>query len=122
MKFPKLFENQPSLEAEDLEKLTKKGFLVPDKITRTRAGVCDEVAQQAAGEVVCYPHLANALKDGKVTQDDARRLLAIEAVRGNGRPRNSHISRLMVVAFSHDKMRAMDKINQTAKKLWAKKV
>lgn len=117
----KLFKHQPELTEKHIENLTKRGLLVPEKSPRKRPNCKDEITNPTAGEVVGYFNLNKVLKAGKVSQDDARRLLAIETVRTNGRPRQSHINRLIIVAFSKDKSVVLDKIEKYRQQAWAKK-
>lgn len=117
----KLFDNQPELEDSHIEDLTGRGLLVPAKSPRNRATCADEITNPTAGDVVSYRPLDKLLQAGQITQDDARRMLAIETTRINGRPRRSHIVRLMVVAFAKDKQRVLGKIEEILTKSWRAK-
>tara|TARA_A200000159_G_scaffold162979_1_gene188052 strand:+ start:5573 stop:5950 length:378 start_codon:yes stop_codon:yes gene_type:complete len=117
----KLFESQPSITKDVLEDLEKRGLLVPEKSLHKGERRETEVANPTAGQVVGYVDLAGKLSAGKVSQDDARRLLAIEAVRPNGRPRQSHIDRLLVAAFAGDKSNVLASIEAVRVEAWAKK-
>ena len=119
----KLFDSQPPLEDSHIKDLTKRGFLVPEKTPRDRGkqNVKDQITNPTVGDVVSYRPLDALLRKRKPNQDDARRLLAIETARANGRPRRSHIARLMVLAFAKDKAGVINKIETTAKKLWDRK-
>lgn len=117
----KLFKSQPKLNKVAILGLTNRGLLVPQKSPRQRATCTDEITNSNAGEVVSYRPLDQLLRGGKISQDDARRLLVIEATRQNGRPRQSHISRLMVVAFAEDKTAVLDRIEEVRKETWEKK-
>lgn len=123
----KLFDKQPKLTNSHIQDLTERGLLVAPKTPRQRHAkgdnetvVNDEITNPTAGEVVSYRPLDAALRAGKVSQDDARRLLAIETLRPNGRPRQSHISRLLVVAFAKDKTTVLERITQISKEEWQK--
>lgn len=117
----KLFDDQPELTQADIDRLTQIGLLVPAKSPRKRPNCGDEITNPTAGEVVSYRPLDEALRKRLVNQEDARRLLAIETARPNGHPRESHILRLMVVAFSNDKGKALAKIKEISQKLWLAK-
>ena len=119
----KLFDNQPPLEDSHIKDLTKRGFLVPAKTPRDRGkqNVKDQITNPTVGDVVSYRPLDALLRKHKPKQEDARRLLAIETARANGRPRRSHIARLMVLAFAKDKAGVINKIEAAAKKLWDKR-
>lgn len=117
----KLFDNQPKLTQAHIDRLTKHGLLVPPKSPRKRPTCEDEITNPTAGEVVSYRSLDEALRERRVDQDDARRLLAIETVRANGRPRESHIRRLMVAAFAKDKTQVESKIWELSLKTWRAK-
>lgn len=118
----KLFDNQPELEDSHIEDLTKRGLLVPAKSPRNRATCEDEITNPTAGDVVSYRPLDKLLREKKISQADARRLLVIEATRQNGRPRQNHISRLMVVAFAKDKTAVLGRIEEVRKETWERKV
>lgn len=115
----KLFKHQPALTDGDIQSLTKRGLLVPAKSPRERPNCKDEITNATVGEVVAYGKLSGFLKRNKITQIDARRLLAIETIRPNGRPRQSHIDRLILVAFSKDKNSVLIKIEKYRQQSWA---
>tara|TARA_R110000772_G_scaffold268565_3_gene396247 strand:+ start:5574 stop:5954 length:381 start_codon:yes stop_codon:yes gene_type:complete len=115
----KLFENQPELDDSHIANLTKRGFLVPEFSIDTGERRDAKLRNKHAGEVVSYQPLDAALRGRTLGQDDARRLLAIEAARTtsddtrrNGHPRWSHINRLIILAFATDKSRVLDRISQ----------
>lgn len=119
----KLFDKQPTLDKSDFEKLRILGLLVPEKTPRIRSkqNVADEITNPTAGEVVSYSALDRALQKKLISQDNARRLLVIETVRTSGTPRETHIRRLMVVAFAGDKSKVEEKIYNISSRLWPEK-
>ena len=119
----KLFEHQPELNDSHIEDLTNRGFLVPEFSIDTGGRRDAKLRNKHAGEVVSYRPLDAALRTKTLNQDDARRLLAIEATRTtsddtrrNGHPRWSHITRLLILAFSKDKATVLDKIAEISNK------
>ena len=117
----KLFADQPPITQIHLDDLEKRGLIVPSKSPRKRANCEDEITNETAGEVVSYFSLSQHLKTGRVSQDDARRLLAIESMRQTGWPRDSHVRRLIVIAVSKDRTDAEAKIQKIQKQLWVRK-
>lgn len=119
----KLFDKQPKINQSHIDELTINGFIVPSKTPRDRGtqGVKDEITNPTVGDVVSYGPLDALLKKRLLNQDDARRLLVVETLRENGRPRQSHIARLMVVAFASDKNAVLDKIDKLSKLAWIRK-
>lgn len=124
MKYPRLFDGQPQTTKAVLADLKRKGLAVPDTTThKVNPGdtgcpggrQTSTISNPTAGDVVGYSLLAKKLKDGEVSQVDARHLLAIEATREKG-PRATHVSRLISNAFSKDKKRVLKAIE-----IWAKK-
>lgn len=115
MKYPILFENQPEITPELLERLESRGLIVPAKSTHKGERRTAEVSNPTAGEVIGYSLLAKRLKEGAIDQTDARVLLIIEATREKG-PRETHISRLVTNAFISDKTKLLDKVEKWAKK------
>lgn len=125
MGYPTLFDGQPKITKKLLADFEKRGLIVPEKSQHnvnpgkpnTRGGRQTSVVKNCkAGEVVGYNLLANKLRDGEISQEDARLLLCIEATRDGG-PRETHVSRLVIMAFSTDKKGVLRKVEQ-----WAKKV
>lgn len=114
MKYPKLFENQPTIDAKLLKDLEDRGLLVSEKSIHSGERRTATVTNPTAGEVVGYSLFANKLKDGEISQGDARILLAIEATREKG-PRETHVSRLITNAFAQDRMKIQSEVM-----LWAK--
>lgn len=116
MKTPKIFDHQPELNKENIESLRKKGLLAPivDSENRRNGPIVPK------DDVLGYVRLCEALKLGKVTQDDARLLLVIESTRANGRPRESHIVRLLPFAFAESKAKAKANIELARKEAWRK--
>ena len=118
----KLFKNQPPLTDAHIKRLINAGLLVAHKSPRKRPNCDDEITNITAGEVVGNLGLSNKIRDGKITQDDARRLLAIESVRETGPPRHkSHISRLLLLAYAGDKEGVEKEIKRITKKVWGRK-
>mgnify|MGYP003631674604 CR=1 FL=1 len=116
----KLFENQPPLEDPHIKALAKRGYLVPEESLHKNDRREIKIANKTAGDVVSYRPLDELLRHDKPNQDDARRLLAIETARPNGRPRRSHISRLLIIAFASDKAEVVNKIETISRELWGK--
>lgn len=116
----KLFKNQPLILETHLANLTKRGLLKAPTGTETGPRRTAKITYKNAGELVSYEPFATILKNESLTQDDARRLLVIEAMRPNGRPRKSHVDRLMVLAFATDKSDVLSKINSYSEKQWRK--
>lgn len=111
MKFPKLFKNQPKITRETLIDFKARGLITSQKSLHESKRRTVYVANPSAGDVVGYLQLANKLKANEITQKDARLLLAIEATREKG-PRQSHIDRLILVAFADDRAEVLNKIKQ----------
>lgn len=86
----KVFEDQPECTQEDLDRMTRKGFLVTEE-TAARGTV--------PGEVVPHRELTQLLKCNRVTEADAKRLVAVELTRAKW-PRQSHIDRLVQYVFA----------------------
>ena len=108
MKTPKnIFKDVQPITDEDIAHLENKGFLVKPQVTikgGPRSGHTQ--TNRNAGEVVCHRAFYDALGKGTTTQRDARQLLLIEAGRKGG-SRNSHVQKLLNLAFFEDKMEAM---------------
>lgn len=118
MKYPKIFDNQPEITPEMLTDLQDRGLLVPEKSTHKGERRTTEVTNPTAGEVVGYSLLAEKLKNGEISQDDARILLVLETAREKG-PRDTHTARLISKAFNVEKEKVLKRVNEGAKK-WAK--
>ena len=121
----KLFNRQPRMTKAAITDLEQRGLLVAEKTQRCpeykHKQSCEyEVTNQTAGDVVGYIPLSKAIKRNEISQEDARRLLVIEALRKNGKPRQTHIARLMVVAYATSKSQITNRIEQIAKEQWAK--
>lgn len=108
MKTPKnLFPEEQPITDKDIARLEKKGLLVPSQST-INGGPRDGHVQtnRTAGELVCHKAFYKALSKGTVNQKDARQLLLIEAGRKTG-SRNSHVQKLVALAFFDEKMKAI---------------
>ena len=114
MKYPELFKDQPEITPEVLQDLESRGLIVSEKSEHRGERRRTSVTNATAGEVVGYSLLAAKLKDGEISQEDARVLLVIEATRPKG-PRETHISRLVTNAFAFDKMQVQRRIMSWAK-------
>lgn len=110
MQYPKLFENQPKITTDLLTELEKRGLIISAKSLHKGNRRTAEVSNPTAGEVIGYSLLATKLKDDEISQDDARILLAIEAIREKG-PRETHVTRLVSKAFATEKKKVIKKIN-----------
>ena len=83
-----------------IQEMVERGLVVPEKSTRVTGTHVDRLTNETAGDVVSYKPLAFLLRDKAITPEDARALLWLEANRRSGRPRSTHVNRLLVVAFS----------------------
>lgn len=108
----KIFNNQPNFTEQDFIRLVDLGLIVSETFKYDSERRTCEVSNRNPGDVVSYTLLANALKLRKVSQDDARRLIMVETIRANGRPRQSHFARLMHVAFTADKENVFQNIEK----------
>ena len=95
-----------------LTDMVDRGLIVPATSTRTTGEHVDDLTNATAGDVVSYKPLAALLRDNLITQDDARVMLWLEANRRSGEPRESHVNRLLVVAFAETKSEIRDFIFQ----------
>ena len=86
-----------------IKEMVQRGLVVPATSTRVTGTQIDKLPNETAGDVVSYKPLASLLRDKVVSPDDARALLWLEANRRSGRPRRTHVNRLLVVAFSEIK-------------------
>jgi hypothetical protein len=93
----KLFKIQPPLLNKHITDLQKRGLVTPFLNSEGKPHY------KRAGWVAGHNVIAKALKDGRVSQTDARRLLAIEVGATDGKPRRTHVSRLMVASYAEDK-------------------
>ena len=111
MKYPKLFKKQkmPDITEKVFDNLVKQGLVVAETTTHESEKRVAEVSNPTAGQVVGYGLLAEKLKQGYVTQTEARQLLCIEAARPNG-ARETHIARLINIAFMQDKNEILEAI------------
>ena len=100
----KLFPNQPPIKDIHVMNLLKRGLIT--KFTNS-AG---EPHHKRPGWVIGYPKLNAAIASGEISQTDARRLLVIEIAATNGKPRQSHIDRLIVASFAGDRRKLVEKI------------
>lgn len=115
-----IFEKQPQMTIADVERLTERGYLVASTTTRKWFNAEDnhDMANKNAGDVVCYTLLSRALKYDPINQDDAKRLMQVEALRVNGAPRENILNRLVVAAFAEDRNNALSNVKQ-ARLAWA---
>lgn len=111
----KLFTRQPKFTEADVDDLTERGLLTPEKSVQKSTRRECEIANPTAGNVARYNILADKLKNREVSEDDARRLLVIETCRPNGRPRQTHIDRLLVAAFAEEKSSVLSNIENVLK-------
>ena len=86
-----------------VKEMVERGLVVPDTSTRVTGTQVDKLPNETAGDVVSYKPLASLLRDKAITPEDAKALLWLEANRRSGRPRRTHVNRLLVVAFSEIK-------------------
>ena len=86
-----------------VKEMVERGLVVPDTSTRVTGTQVDKLPNETAGDVVSYKPLASLLRDKVISPEDARALLWLEANRRSGRPRRTHVNRLLVVAFSEIK-------------------
>jgi hypothetical protein len=93
----KLFKDQKPILEKHINDLIKRGLVT--KFVNSQG----KPHHKRPGWVIGYPLLTKALKDGKVSQTDARRLLVIEIAATDGKPRQTHLDRLMVAAYIEDK-------------------
>ena len=101
-----IFSEQPVIESADIDSFQRLGFLT----------VKDDVI-----ELVSYRPFDICLRTNPLNQNDARRLMVLETIRESGRPRTSHIARLMVAAFAREKQTVINRIEKTSKRLWREK-
>ncbi len=114
----KLFKDQPEITEEHILELTERGLLVPDQTYADEHRQKYNEKNREQGEVVGYTLLSNAIKKGKVSQGDARRLLVLETARTTGWPRQTVVNRLMSLAFAEDKKLVARNIQLESKRLW----
>jgi hypothetical protein len=100
----KLFKNQPPIRDIHINDLIKRGLVTKFINAQGKAH------HKRPGWVVGYPLLTKALKEDKVSQTDARRLLVIEIAATDGKPRKTHVDRLLVASFVEDRAAVIDNI------------
>lgn len=115
MDYPKIFDKQPKITKALLSDLEKRGLIVAAKSLHKSERRTAEVTNPTAGEVVGYSLLAKKLRDGEISQGDARLLLVIEATREKG-PRETHVTRLASNAFTTEKEKVLEQVEAWAKK------
>ena len=101
----KIFKNQPKITNSHIMNLINRGLIAPfvDHAGKPR--------DYKPGWVVGYPRLTKAISSGEVSQTDARRLMVIEIAATNGKPRQTHIDRLMGACFAEDRAKVIANIN-----------
>ena len=117
--YPTLFDKQPKITAKLIKGLQDRKLLVPEKSLHKSERRTAQVTNPTAGEVIGYSLLAEKLKGGEISQDDARILLVLETVRVKG-PRETHVARLVSKAFNGEKGRVLKSVEVSAR-VWAKK-
>lgn len=112
MKHIDIFKDEQPITDEDIKHLEDKGLIVKKEVA-IQGGPRDGHTQtnRTAGEVVCQKAFYKALNTAKVGQKDARQLLIIEAGRKGG-SRNSHVQKLVNLAFFDDKMEILSKVEK----------
>jgi hypothetical protein len=100
----KLFKTQPPITEFHINSLIKRGLVT--KFVNAQG----KPHHNRPGWVVGYPLLTKALASCQISQTDARRLLVIEIAATDGKPRKTHIDRLMVAAFVEDKAAVIKQI------------
>lgn len=112
MKKIDIFQDEQPVTDKDIKRLESMGLLVKKEVPiqgGPRAGHTQ--TNRTAGEVVCQKALYRAFQQAKITQKDARKLLIIEAGRKGG-SRNSHVQKLLNLAFFDDKMAVLKKVEK----------
>lgn len=107
-KIPFLGQSKPP--ETQISDMTSRGLIVPHESTRRLGGYVGKLYNPTGGDVVSYKPLAALLRDGKISVSDAKAMLWLEGNRKSGEPRDMHIDRLMIVAFSQIKKEILETI------------